>query len=102
MPAQTLKLPARNVFTASRRYRLVLAKGLGAVRACIPKLKRNGLAGLLIATIIPLVSCASDKQPVGVVKDSDTQRESAIPWNEQQKWEVGSEMSQIATERAQH
>jgi hypothetical protein len=54
---------------------------------------------LLSAAVISLISCASDKQPMSVVKDSETQKESAIPWNKQEKWEVGSDMS-ILTDRA--
>ena len=50
---------------------------------------------LLIASIVSLISCASEKQPVSVVKDSETQKESAIPWNKQEKWEVGADMSAL-------
>ncbi len=62
-------------------------------------LKKRFEAVLLIAAVISLISCASDKQPVSVVKDSETKKESALPWNKQEKWEVGSDMS-ILTDRA--
>ena len=63
--------------------------------AQVPKLKKSVTGSLLIAAVISLISCASEKQPVSVVKDSDTQKESAIPWNKQEKWEVGADMSQL-------
>ena len=63
--------------------------------AQVSKLKKSVTGSLLIAAIISLISCASEKQPVSVVKDSDTQKESAIPWNKQEKWEVGADMSQL-------
>lgn len=65
------------------------------MRARVPNFKKTITATLLIAAAISLISCASEKQPVSVVKDSDTQRESAIPWNKQEKWEVGSNLSQL-------
>jgi hypothetical protein len=61
--------------------------------AQVSKLKKSVTGGLLIAAIISLISCASEKQPVSVVKDSAVEKESAIPWNKQEKWEVGGEMS---------
>jgi hypothetical protein len=63
--------------------------------ARVPNLKKSVTDILLIAAIISLISCASEKQPVSVVQDSDTQKESAIPWNKQEKWEIGANMSQL-------
>lgn len=59
----------------------------------VPKLGKQLVGTLLIVAITSLVSCASEKQPASVVNDSQTQKESAIPWNQQQKWEVGSDIS---------
>jgi hypothetical protein len=67
--------------------------------AQVPKFKKSVRGTLLIAAIISLISCASEKQPVSVVKDSEVEKESAIPWNKQEKWEVGGEM-QALTDRA--
>jgi hypothetical protein len=61
--------------------------------ARVPKLEKRFTGALLIIAIISLISCASEKQPVSVVKDSETQKESALPWNKQEKWEVGADMS---------
>jgi hypothetical protein len=61
----------------------------------VPKLKKSVTGGLLIAAIISLISCASEKQPVSVVKDSEVEKESAMPWNKQEKWEVGSDMQAL-------
>ncbi len=63
--------------------------------ARVPNFKKSVTNSLLIAAVISLISCATEKQPVSVVKDSDTQKESAIPWNKQEKWEVGADMSQM-------
>jgi hypothetical protein len=65
--------------------------------ARVPKLEKRLTGALLIAAIISLISCASEKQPVSVVKDSEAQKESAIPWNKQEKWEVGADMSALGT-----
>jgi hypothetical protein len=43
---------------------------------------------LLVATGL-LVSCASQKDEVALVKDPDAKPEGAIPWNKQEKWEGG-------------
>jgi hypothetical protein len=61
--------------------------------ARVTRLEKRLTGALLIAAIISLISCASEKHPVSVVKDSETQKESAIPWNKQEKWEVGADMS---------
>jgi len=46
----------------------------------------NAAAVALIAGV--MASCASKKETVQLVNDpSTTGRESALPWNQQQKWE---------------
>jgi hypothetical protein len=63
--------------------------------APIRKLQVKGRSALLVIGVGWLISCASDKQPVTVVKDAEMQKESTIPWNEQQKWEQSPEMSAL-------
>jgi len=65
------------------------------MRVRIPRFRKTVANALLLAAVITLTSCASEKQPVTVVKDPDTKKESAIPWNTQEKWEVGAEMSAV-------
>jgi hypothetical protein len=36
-----------------------------------------------------LVSCATQKGDVALVKDPDAKAETAMPWNKQEKWEGG-------------
>jgi len=71
---------------------------LGAIRNG----KRSIIATLLIAGSLSFVSCATEKKQVSVVDDPDKKTETAIPWNEQQKWEQGQEMGGLAqgTDRA--
>jgi len=53
--------------------------------ARIPKLRA---ALLLIVSISCLGGCATQKE-VALVDDPDAKKESAIPWNKQEKWEQG-------------
>ncbi len=57
----------------------------------IPKLRKNITSALLFATTITFVSCATQKDPPRLVSDPDDHRESAIPWNKQEKWELGGQ-----------
>ena len=41
---------------------------------------------MLLVTTIVLVSCATQKDPPRLVSDPDERRDSAIPWNRQEKW----------------
>ncbi len=59
--------------------------------ALIPKLRKNITSALLFATTITFVSCATQKDPPRLVSDPDDHRESAIPWNKQEKWELGGQ-----------
>jgi hypothetical protein len=52
------------------------------------KLRRNIASALLLVTAIVLVSCATQKDPPRLVSDPDERRDSAIPWNRQEKWEI--------------
>jgi len=64
--------------------------------AAILRVKRAVVGAGLTVAAVSLVSCATDKQPVSVVSDADTKKDSAIPWNKQEKWEQGAEMGGLA------
>jgi len=57
--------------------------------AQIRKQKETVAAILLLAAASMLVSCASQKGDVTLVKDPDARSETAMPWNKQEKWEGG-------------
>jgi hypothetical protein len=61
--------------------------------ALVPKLRKNITSALLFATMITFVSCATQKDPPRLVNDPDEHSESTIPWNKQEKWELGSQGS---------
>jgi hypothetical protein len=56
--------------------------------ARIPDLKRTIAAAFLLAATTVFVSCASQKEQVGLVNDPDAKPESQMPWNKQEKWET--------------
>jgi len=43
---------------------------------------------IFYALVMTLVSCASQKDSVRLVDDPDDRRDSALPWNRQEKWEM--------------
>ena len=51
-------------------------------------------ATLLLAALCTLSSCATD-QPKPLISDN-AREDSAIPWNEQQKWETQGQLGQVA------
>ena len=60
--------------------------------ALIPKLRKNITSALLFATMITFVSCATQKDPPRLVNDPDEHGGgSTIPWNKQEKWELGGQ-----------
>jgi hypothetical protein len=64
--------------------------------ARIPELKRTVASALLTAAAFLLISFASEKQQVAIVNDPDAKnKEYKIPWNKQEKWEVGSDMAAV-------
>jgi hypothetical protein len=67
--------------------------------ARILKLRKVVALGLLLASTGTLISCASPKETATVVKDPDTRQESQIPWDRQEKWEVGGPLAGV-TDRA--
>ncbi len=54
---------------------------------------------LIVAVATGLVSCATQKKHVALVNDPDAHKESQIPWNKQEKWEVGGQLSNISDRR---
>jgi hypothetical protein len=67
--------------------------------AQIRDLKRKIVVILLLAAVSGLVSCASQKDQVAIVNDPDAKPESQLPWNKQEKWETGSQLSGITDRR---
>ena len=63
--------------------------------ALVLRLRKNVTSIVLCASAITLASCATQKDPPRLVSDPDERRESAIPWNRQEKWEIGSELSAL-------
>jgi hypothetical protein len=57
--------------------------------AQIRKQEGKVAAILLLAAASMLVSCATQKGDVALVKDPDAKAETAMPWNKQEKWEGG-------------
>jgi hypothetical protein len=52
-----------------------------------PKL---GAIVLFLFALTSLVSCVTRKEQVRLVNDPSEHPESAIPWNRQEKWELGA------------
>ncbi|MEY2544491.1 MAG: hypothetical protein QOE81_1952 [Verrucomicrobiota bacterium] len=57
--------------------------------AQIRKQEGKVAAILLLAAASMLVSCATQKGDVALVKDPDAKAETTMPWNKQEKWEGG-------------
>jgi hypothetical protein len=68
--------------------------------AQILKLRKAVVLGLLAMSSVTLISCATPKETASVVKDPDAHSDSQIPWNRQEKWEVGGPLAGV-TDRAQ-
>ena len=43
----------------------------------------------MLAATGTMISCASQKEQVALVKDPDAKPEGTMPWNKQEKWETG-------------
>ena len=67
--------------------------------AQVRNLKRSGAAFLLLAGVMTFVSCASQKEQVALVNDPDAKHESQLPWNKQEKWEVGGALANMTDRR---
>ena len=62
--------------------------------ARIRKLKGVARFIFLLGATVTLISCATEKK-VALVNDPDAKKESQIPWNRQEKWEVGGQLQQM-------
>jgi len=67
--------------------------------AQIRKQERKVAAILLLVAASMLVSCASQKGNVALVKDPDAKPEGAMPWNKQEKWETGGQFANFSDRR---
>jgi hypothetical protein len=67
--------------------------------AQILELKKKIVVVLLFAAATGLVSCASQKDQVAIVKDPDAKPESQLPWNKQEKWETAGPLANITDRR---
>ena len=59
---------------------------------------RSKIAGLAMLAALALTSCAS-KDPAPLIADPSGQHETALPWNEQQKWEREGEAAALTQQR---
>jgi hypothetical protein len=67
--------------------------------AQIRNLKGKIAALLLIAAASTLVSCATNKEDVRLVKDPDEKQDTLMPWNKQEKWETGGQLANMTDRR---
>jgi hypothetical protein len=61
-------------------------------------LLKYGTPALLLCATVCFVSCAT-KPPPPLIPDPTTAGETALPWNEQQKWEREGEAAALNQER---
>ncbi len=64
----------------------------------IRRWERTAATILLAAGVTVLAGCATHKD-VALVNDPDSKKESAIPWNRQEKWESGGQFGNITDRR---
>lgn len=44
---------------------------------------------LLVSFLTSFAACATQKDPPRLVSDPDSKPETTLPWNKQEKWEIG-------------
>jgi hypothetical protein len=54
---------------------------------------------LLLASTALMVSCASNKSQARLVDDPEDRGASTMPWNKQEKWEVGGQFAGMTDRR---
>jgi len=59
---------------------------------------RFQIAGLAMLASLSLTSCAS-KDPGPLIADPSAQHETALPWNQQEKWEREGEAAALTQQR---
>jgi uncharacterized lipoprotein YajG len=60
--------------------------------ARIRKHEKKVATALLLVAVGLLASCATQKE-VAIVHDPDAKAEGEMPWNKQEKWETGGQLS---------
>jgi hypothetical protein len=63
------------------------------MQAQVLKRRKKIITLLFYALVMTLASCASQKGDVRLVDDPDDRRDSALPWNRQEKWEMAPDAS---------
>jgi hypothetical protein len=53
---------------------------------------------LVASAVFTLISCAT-KEPAPLINDPNAKKETALPWNEQQKWEREGEAAALNQQR---
>jgi outer membrane biogenesis lipoprotein LolB len=71
---------------------------LARVRKLLPR--PCACSVLLASAALALSSCATKQEPV-LVSDGTNGRESALPWNQQQKWENAGQFGALADQMQQ-
>jgi len=56
------------------------------------------IAGLAMLACLTLTSCAS-KDPAPLIADPSAQHETALPWNQQEKWEREGQAAALTQQR---
>lgn len=56
------------------------------------------IAALALLTTLSLSSCAT-KKDTALIRDPNDKKETALPWNEQQKWEREGEAAALNQQR---
>lgn len=59
---------------------------------------KAALRALLLLSAMALVSCATHTDPQ-LVADPSAQRESSMPWNQQEKWESQGQFGPLAEQQ---
>lgn len=59
---------------------------------------RFQIAGLAMLACLALTSCAS-KEPGPLIADPSAQHETAMPWNQQEKWEREGQAGALTQQR---
>jgi hypothetical protein len=60
---------------------------------------RFHIAGLIFACLTSMLASCASKDPAPLIADPRGVRETALPWNEQQKWEREGEAAALNQQR---
>jgi hypothetical protein len=59
---------------------------------------RSQIAGMAILACLALTSCAT-KEPPPLIADPSDRNETALPWNQQEKWEREGQAAALTRQR---